>query len=742
MAAVVVALAAATGSAASAHDTLTASGHAAEDDVVLTPAQEREYTADTKRASQAVAAGPSGPPQQIGRWGPVQDLDVVGVHVALLPNGKVLAYDSVGNKATETYDVQDFTRAIVWDPATGQQQDVKYVGANIFCSGLAHLVDGSVFTAGGNKNSKLEGLNETNVFNPATGTWTRGQDMQADRWYPTVTALPDGRMLVVSGRNGGEGNPDIPEIRSTDGTIRALGGAEQELPQYPWLDVAPDGRPVMTGPDPGLQSIDVSGGGSWQPLANRPDGTRLSYGSHAVYDVGKILIAGGGEGGSATGSRKDALTVDVNGATPKLSPTSPMANARRQHNLTILADGSVLATGGNSSGANLVDLNAKAIVETPERWDPATGKWTQLADESVTRQYHSTALLLPDGRILSSGGGICGDCDKYGYLAKNAQVFTPPYLYDASGQLAPRPAITGAPSGVGYGATLDVGTPQAASIQKAGLVRLGAVTHSNNMDQRYIPLTFSRNGGGIQATAPANANIAPPGVYMLFLVDGQGVPSVAKMVSVGATPANAAPSATLTQPAAGAQPASFGLAAAAGDPDGSVAKVSFFADGRLVGEDTSAPYTAQVDGLAAGSHALTAVSTDGLGATGGGAQVVVTVGASNGLGSNLPGGPPGTISNSAPSSSVKLSRLVVLGSGKTRRLRLTSSATVRARITLARQRGTKLLTLKGSRSVTLRKGIVTLSVKDTWNSRRLPRGRYAVVVRAGGKTFRAYFTVR
>ena len=86
-----------------------------------------------------------------------------------------------------------------------------------------------------------------------------------------------------------------------------------------------------------------------------------------------------------------------------------MANGRRQHNLTVLADGSVLATGGNSSGAGLVDLDNG--VYAAERWNPATGTWTTLAAESVTRQYHSTALLLPDGRVLSSGGGICGTCD-------------------------------------------------------------------------------------------------------------------------------------------------------------------------------------------------------------------------------------------------------------------------------------------------------------------------------------------
>ncbi len=158
--------------------------------------------------------------------------------------------------------------------------------------------------------------------------------------------------------------------------------------------------------------------------------------------MGKILVAGGGP------SSNDARVIDLNGATPQVSATAPMASGRRQHNLTVLADGTVLATGGNSSGAALVDLDNG--VYPAELWDPATGQWQTLASMQVTRQYHSTALLLPDGRVLSAGGGICGTCDQVGYLAKNAEVFSPPYLFkkDGSGELAPRPEITSAPDEV------------------------------------------------------------------------------------------------------------------------------------------------------------------------------------------------------------------------------------------------------------------------------------------------------
>ena len=277
---------------------------------------------------------------------------------------------------------------------------------------------------------------------------------------------------------------------------------------YPWIDVAPDGRAFYSGPDQTMRSLDTTGTGAWQTFSQR-DSLNRSYGSHAFYDIGKILVAGGGN------STTDARVIDLNGATPQVSATAPMAYGRRQHNLTVLADGSVLATGGNSSGASLVDLNNG--VYPAEQWDPATGQWKTLAAMQVTRQYHSTALLLPDGRVLSSGGGICGTCDTVGYLAKNAEVFTPPYLFkhDGSGELAPRPVLDSAPAEVAYGTPFDVGTPDAASIRKLALIRLGAVTHSVNMEQRYVPLTFAAGSASLTATGPANANVAPPGMYML-----------------------------------------------------------------------------------------------------------------------------------------------------------------------------------------------------------------------------------
>jgi hypothetical protein len=536
------AIALAAPAAAGAHT--TAEEHRLDDSVVpKTALQERALTRATQAATaadaRAAAAAVPGSEGEVGSWSAPVDWPVVGVHVALLPNGTVLAYDSVGDHATESYPVHDHTRATVWDPQTGTHTDVRVnTGFNIFCSGLAHLLDGSVFVAGGNRDAQLDGIRQTHVFNPATSTWTRGADMAFERWYPSVTGLPDGELLIT------EGGPDTPEVRQLDGSLRSLTGAVRNLPLYPWLDVAPDGRAFYSGPDQTMRKIDPSGTGSWQSYTRR-DAINRDYGGHAMYDIGRILVAGGGP------STREARTIDINGATPAVAATAPMAFGRRQNNLTVLADGTVLATGGNSSGAALVDMNNG--VYAAELWNPATGQWKTLAAQQVTRQYHSTALLLPDGRVLSSGGGICGVCDQVGYLAKNAEVFTPPYLYkqDGSGALAPRPSVTSAPATIGYGAAVSIGTPDAASIRKVGLLRLGAVTHSVDMDQRYVPLAFTVGASTLTTTGPANANIAPPGPYMLVVVDAAGVPSVAKMVTVPPAPTDAAPAVSITAPAAG-----------------------------------------------------------------------------------------------------------------------------------------------------------------------------------------------
>ena len=475
--------------------------------------------------AQAQVGNAAGTPDQIGQWSGVIGMPVIPIFTALLPNGKVLMWDSVGDGPTESFPVHDFTRAAVWDPIANTSTRIDVSGFNIFCAGFSHMADGKVFVAGGNKDSALNGIRQTHIFDFNTNSWSRGPDMAYERWYPSVAALANSEHFVMGG------GPDTHEVRQTNNTMRTLTGAVLgHGREYPFIQVGLDGRVIYAGPQSEMRLIDTNGVGSIQSQGNR-DGLHRSYGSYAMYDVGKLIVTGGAS------SANTATLVNMASNALTASATSSMKYGRRQHNATVLADGSVLVTGGLSSGAGLVDLNAGVFAA--EIWNPATGTWKELASAAVTRQYHSVAMLLPDGRVYTGGGGICGLCQQVGYLRKDAEIFSPPYLFkkDGSGQLATRPTISSAQPNIGYGQGFNIVTPQAASIGKVALVRLGAPTHGQDQSQRYIPLNFSINAGSLTATSPANANIAPPGYYMLFVVDSNGVPSVSKMVRV----ANIAP---------------------------------------------------------------------------------------------------------------------------------------------------------------------------------------------------------
>jgi hypothetical protein len=197
-----------------------------------------------------------------------------------------------------------------------------------------------------------------------------------------------------------------------------------------------------------------------------------------------------------------------------------MAFPRTEHNLTMLPDGTVLVTGGSRNSD--VGDTASAVHEA-EVWSPTTETWTVLAAMQTPRMYHSTALLLPDGRVLVAGGGR--DFPEVDQLS--AEIYSPPYLFKG-----PRPAITSAPTGIQYATAFSVATPDGARIASVSLVRSGSVTHAFNQNQRFVPVTFQAASGGLTIQAPANANLAPPGYYMLFIVDTNGIPSVAAMVKL------------------------------------------------------------------------------------------------------------------------------------------------------------------------------------------------------------------
>ncbi len=243
-----------------------------------------------------------------------------------------------------------------------------------------------------------------------------------------------------------------------------------------------------------------------------------------MYQPSKLLIMGGG------GNTNTAVTVNLTGGGIQVTPTGSMNSGRTHLNATVLPNGEVFVNGGNTSGLNFDDSTS---VYSGEIWNPNSGIWRLMANADKPRNYHAVSMLLPDGRVWTAGGGGCGTCS---VNQQSAQIFYPPYLFkkDNSGLLADRPRITSATSTMVYNSSYTILTNNGLAISKVSLIPLGSVTHAFNMNQRYLTLPIgTKTASSILVTSPAHSRIAPPGYYMLFVVNSSGVPSVARIIKVG-----------------------------------------------------------------------------------------------------------------------------------------------------------------------------------------------------------------
>jgi Galactose oxidase-like, Early set domain/Divergent InlB B-repeat domain/Kelch motif len=454
-------------------------------------------------------------PQSVtGVWQAPIVWPAVAIHAHLLPNGRVMTWGRMDHDP------------VLWDPANPTVFGSATRPGDFFCSGHVLLADGRLLVTGGHSGTDNFGTRTTYFYDFATNSWSRGPDMRNGRWYPTSTVLANGEVLTVSGGDTAAALNAIPEVWQTSNTWRTLSSASVALPYYSMMFVGPDGRVFAAGPNQSTWYLNPTGTGAVTSGPSRTFGSR-DYGSGVMYDAGKILVVGGNNTPTAT-----AEVIDLNaGAGAAWRGVGSMAVGRRQLNATLLADGTVLVTGGtNATGFNTAPSDSRVLAA--ELWDPATERWTGLGRMTHQRLYHSTALLLPDARVLSVGSGqpaASGLTDDY-----TAEIFSPPYLYNPDGTAAPRPTISNAPVSVAYGQTFNVETPDAASIAKVTWIRLSSVTHSFNQNQRMNTLSFSASGASsLSVIAPADGRRAPPGHYMLFLVNGAGVPSVAMIVRIG-----------------------------------------------------------------------------------------------------------------------------------------------------------------------------------------------------------------
>ena len=487
-----------------------------------------------------------------GMWSPVYAWPGVAVHAVVLPDGRILTYGSTLNgteTATVTYDIWDSTGA----PDAGHLTLPNGTGTDIFCSANVMLppasaaAPASVFIAGGSvwSGGPTNSPNQnSNVVDVASGTLVRKSDMQRLRYYSTATTLPNGEIYI----QGGTGGTDRPELRDLSGTFRVLSGTDTSLLDfwYPRNFVAPDGRVFGYDSNGRMYYVSTAGNGTHVDLGQLNTQYAGHTGSAAMFRPGRILQLGGNSSG--------AVVIDISGGgAPVLTPTQSLSSQRQWVNATILADGRVLATGGSQ-----VDNEAIGVNNTAEIWNPTNGQWLQGPVSVKPRMYHSNAVLLPDASVMSTGGGaLVTSPEPRDEL--NAEIYYPPYLFAPGGVRASRPIIASAPDWLDIGKVISVSVANAASVSRVTLVKTGASTHSFNMDQRFLDLTFSASGLNLSVQVPAHAADATPGYYMLFIFNEAGVPSVAKIVRMGIAPvANPATVPTLANP--GAQTADVGTA--------------------------------------------------------------------------------------------------------------------------------------------------------------------------------------
>jgi len=499
-----------------------------------------------------------------GQWTTLPNLMPINpVHIALLNTGNVLVVSGSGNVATETN-----YRAGLLNPQTGSTT-TQPVTWDMFCNAMVVLPDGRVLVNGGTlQYDPFHGSPKNTVYDPVTGVFTDVQNMAHGRWYPTATTLGDGKVMSFSGLLETGGTNTSVEIY-TPGT----GWSQQYTagwtpPLYPRLHLLPDGNVFYSGSGTGSRIFNTTNK-TWSGVVattNYPNSR--TYGTSVLLPLTpanayrpRIMIMGGGNPATAT-----TEIIDLSAATPQWQYGPSMSQPRIEMNATILPNGKILTIGGSTNDEDTATASLKA-----DLYDPGTNSFSSAGSNGYARLYHSGSLLLPDATVLFAGGN-----PTRGSYESHLEIYSPAYLFNADGSAATRPAIGSvSASAFVHGSDFQIQTPDAPNITSVVLVRPGAATHAFDMDQRLVGLSFTAGAGVLNVTAPPNGNIAPPGYYMLFIVNSAGVPSVATFVRLNG---NQAPTATITSPSGNvtANPGnSVAFAGSGTDPDGSIAAYSW-----------------------------------------------------------------------------------------------------------------------------------------------------------------------
>lgn len=473
-----------------------------------------------------------------GVFGAAFNWPIIPIHAALTYDGRVMTFGT-----TPDGFQNGLLNYNIWDPALGQGSEAflslpNATGTDIFCAGQALIPGtGEYLLVGGDRiqnNSRNWANSDTNLYNPINNSLVRTTSMQYQRWYASAVTLDNGDQVVLGGRinkpvtdddNGGilQGATfaNTPEVynRATQ-TWRTLAtaasdsayGATKQSWYYPrgWLGTT--GKVFIVAHNGSLFYLTAIGNATIKQMVPKTvaGDNRLPS---VMYAPGKIL--------SVRNNLRVDL-IDINNFKPAVTTTNPIGRHRLYGNATVLPDGKVWVNGGSPIGN---ELGGEHYVS--EMWNPVTGIWAEAASATKARLYHSTSMLLPDGSVLTGGGGAPGPV-----FNLNAEIYYPPYLYmnDGSGQPAPRPTIATAPTVLGWNQPFNLTMSTTAAVSRVTMLRMGSVTHAFNNEQRFRALTFSQSGATLTLTSPLNKFVAPPGYYMIFAFDANGVPSIAKTV--------------------------------------------------------------------------------------------------------------------------------------------------------------------------------------------------------------------
>lgn len=481
-----------------------------------------------------VSGLPVAKPVLPSKWTAPITLPIVPVEAANLPNGNVLVWsaDSALN-FTSGEVTPGPTYTAIFNPSTNKstQVIVTNTGHDMFCPGIVNLPDGRIFVTGGSSSDK------TSIYSPVTNAWVSSDQMNIPRGYQGSVTLSNGNVFLVGGSwNGGLGGKTGETWTLGSGwQINSAILADYILTQdaqgvfradnHAWMFAVSSGRVFHAGPSQAMHWFDTAGNGSVTAAGNRGSDSDAMNGNAVMYDIGKILAVGGAPSYQDSNATSNATLININGGTAVTTTIAPMSYQRAFSNSVVLPNGQVVILGGQTYA---VPFSDDTSILTPELWDPTTNLFSPLNPQAVPRNYHSIALLLPDGRVLSGGGGLCGTCETN---HTNVEILTPPYLLNADGSAATRPSLTSVP------ATAQLGTAIVVSATKGmsafALMRSSSVTHSLNNEQRRIPLTFTvGTAGEYQLTIPGDPGVVVPGYYMLFALNAKGVPSVSHTLLV------------------------------------------------------------------------------------------------------------------------------------------------------------------------------------------------------------------